>query len=238
MGKINKQTGIGNNEYWEVNRAAVSLSGQACTLSVKHIRDSNLRLQFNREVAYFARGIVRDVEHGRKSAWEGLKALKDEHDLLIQQNVRVMSQSVGLLAGGFQLAGGVAICSASLGIACVGGAFMIAHGMNNLHENTVNLVKGRSDTVGATRMIYHKVYAKFGKEQPQADIGYGVVDISTSLYAAFRNTVKPGTLRLYRYIRTDYIRAHKNTSKYILVSDAISGAFTTKSIHDNLETKE
>jgi hypothetical protein len=237
MGAINKKTKVDSNDYWEVSHAAGLLTGQACTISAQHIQDGMLRIQFNREVAYYARGIVRDVEDGRKSAEEGLRALKDEHALLIDQQMRVLSQSVGLVAGGFQFAGGVAICSVSAGVACAGGIFMMAHGMNNIHENAVNLWEGRSDTVGATRMTYRKLSEIRGYGKTEGDIAYGLADIATSLYGTFRNTLKPDAWRLYRYIETDYIRAYKSTSNWILGFDAASGAFTTKSIYDELKQK-
>jgi hypothetical protein len=222
----------------QLKQAAVALTNHACTLSMQHIQDGMLRLQFNREVAYYARGIVRDVEGGKKSILEGLKALNDEHVLLTSQQWTVLSQSVGLVAGGFQFAGGVAICSASGGLACVGGAFMIAHGMNNIHENAANLWTGRSDTVGATRMIYQKLAEREGHGRTGGNVAYGMIDIGTSLFGAFRNTLKPDAWRLYRYIETDYARAYKFTSRWVLGFDAASGAFTSKSIHDELEQKK
>ncbi|MCI8209592.1 hypothetical protein AUC61_08590 [Pseudomonas sp. S25] len=205
---------------------------------MQHIQDGMLRLQFNREVAYYAQGIVRDVEGGKKSILEGLKAFRDKHTLLTSHQWTVLSQSVGLVAGGFQFAGGVAICTASGGLACAGGAFMIAHGMNNIHENTVNLWEGSSDTVGATRMVYRKLAEERGYGTAEGDIAYGVADIATSLYGTFRKTLKPGAWRLYRYIETDYIRAYKSTPNWILGFDAAAGAFTTKSIHDELKKND
>jgi len=237
MTAANKKPQVSSNDYWEVSHAAGLLTSQACTVSARHIRDGMLRIQFNREVAYYARGIVTDVESGRKSVWEGLKALKEEHSLLTSHQMRVLSQSVGLVAGGFQFAGGVAICAAG-GVACAGGAFMIAHGMNNIHENTVNLWEGRSDTVGATRMVYHRLAEGRGYGTTEGNIAYGVADIATSLYGTFRNTLKPGAWRLYRYIDTDYVRAYKNTSNWILGFDAAGGAFTTKSILDELKKND
>ncbi len=234
MTPANKKPHVSSNDYWEVSHAAGLLTSQACTVSARHIRDGMLRIQFNREVAYYARGIVTDVESGRKSVWEGLKALKEEHSLLTSHQITVLSQSVSLVAGGFQFAGGVAICSGSLGLACVGGAFMMAHGMNNIHENTVNLLQGRSDTVGATRTVYQKLSERTGHDKTTGNIAYSGVDITTSLFGAFRKTLKPGSWRLFRYINTDYQRAYKSTSKWILGFDAASGAFTTKSIHDEL----
>ena len=54
-------------DYWMVSAAAGKLGSQASTLGVKHIKDGTLRLQFNREVAYYAKSIVNDVSLGNKS---------------------------------------------------------------------------------------------------------------------------------------------------------------------------
>ena len=40
----------------QLKQAAVSLTNHACTLSMQHIQDGMLRLQFNREVSYYAQG--------------------------------------------------------------------------------------------------------------------------------------------------------------------------------------
>lgn len=67
------------SETKQLKQAAVALTNHACTLSMQHIQDGMLRLQFNREVAYYAQGIVRDVEGGRKSVAQGVEALWGEH---------------------------------------------------------------------------------------------------------------------------------------------------------------
>lgn len=51
----------GSCDYWMVSAAAAKLGSQASTLGVRHIRNGTLRLQFNREVAYYAKGIVDEV---------------------------------------------------------------------------------------------------------------------------------------------------------------------------------
>ncbi len=55
-------------DFWDVSQAASYLVNQACTLSGRHLRDGSLRSSFNRKVAYYARGIVHDVDQGRKNA--------------------------------------------------------------------------------------------------------------------------------------------------------------------------
>lgn len=72
-------------DYWMVSAAAGKLGSQASTLGVKHIKDGMLRLQFNREVAYYAKRIVDDVSQGKKTPEQGLQDLKNEQSSLLSQ---------------------------------------------------------------------------------------------------------------------------------------------------------
>lgn len=89
-----RQRSSGHHDLWQVSEAAGHLAGQACTVSARHIRDGTLRLQFNRDVAYYAQGIVRDVEAGRKSVDEGLKAIETEQDRLLRQSTEIAQKAL------------------------------------------------------------------------------------------------------------------------------------------------
>ena len=54
-------------DYLIVSQAAANLAKQACTLGARHIQDGTLRIQFNREVFCYGRGIVNEVAQGKKS---------------------------------------------------------------------------------------------------------------------------------------------------------------------------
>ncbi|MDY7066850.1 hypothetical protein PsexTeo8_33150 [Pseudomonas extremaustralis] len=84
MKPTNESCMPGSCDYWMVSQAAANLGGQASTLGVRHIKNATLRLQFNREVSYYARSIVNDVSQGNKSAEQGLKELKDEQNNLLR----------------------------------------------------------------------------------------------------------------------------------------------------------
>ncbi|WP_160107423.1 hypothetical protein [Pseudomonas izuensis] len=73
------------HDLWEVNSAAGKLAGQARTISARHLAHGMARERFNREVAYYAKRVVDDVAQGRKTARQGIQALrKEQRDLLIQ----------------------------------------------------------------------------------------------------------------------------------------------------------
>ena len=238
MTTANKKPHVSSNDYWEVSHAAGLLTSQACTVSARHIRDGMLRIQFNREVAYYARGIVADVESGRKSAEEGLKEIKGESESLKDQSKRIAAQSIGLVAGGFQIAAGVGICVGSLGWVCIPASAIIGHGINNIYENGNNLLTGRSDTEGWGRIPYQLASEYLGGGKLEANIAYGTVDIGMSLFGAFRHTLKKDAWRLYRYVDTDYVRAYKQSSKTTLGVDAMGGTVTTKGMIDEWRKEE
>jgi hypothetical protein len=56
-------------DYWMVSQAAAKLGNQASTIGAKYIKDGTLRLQFNREVSFYAKSIVDDwVKKARSKA--------------------------------------------------------------------------------------------------------------------------------------------------------------------------
>lgn len=147
----------GSCDYWMVSAAAGKLGNQASTLGIRYIKDGTLRLQFNREVAYYAKSIVNDVSQGKKSPEQGLQDLKNEQNSLLSQSFEIAQKGVGAIAGVFQIATGVGICYGSAGTLClIAGVPMMAHGSNNLYENGRNLLENRSDTQGPVRKVYQE----------------------------------------------------------------------------------
>ncbi len=85
----------GTCDFWQVNRAGSILANQACTVSARHIKNGVLRLQFNREVAYYARSIVHDVEQGKKSPEQGLRDLENEQKACLTSQWRSLDRVLG-----------------------------------------------------------------------------------------------------------------------------------------------
>lgn len=75
-------------DIWDVNSAANKLIGQALTISARHLAHGIARMQFNREVAYYAKRIADDVALGHKTPEQGIQAiLQEQCDLLNQSRV-------------------------------------------------------------------------------------------------------------------------------------------------------
>ncbi len=212
MNKPDDSKTLSKNEFWEVSHAAGLLTSYACSVSARHIQDGMLRLQFNREVAYYMREIVRDVESGRKSAEQGIQAIKEEQKSLASQSATIFQQSVGLAAGGLQVGTGVALCIGSYGLACGVGSLSMIHGANNIYENGRNLWEGRSDTEGPVRHAYQYVAKGTDDEKFYGNIAYGSVDLVLSGYGLLKPVLKKDSWRLFRYIESDYTMAKSRVS--------------------------
>lgn len=222
----------GSCDYWMVSQAAAKLGSQASTLGARHIKDGTLRLQFNREVSYYARGVVNDVSQGNKSAEQGLKELKDEQNSLLIQARDVALRGAGVISGALQFAVGAGICYASVGTLCLfAGAPMMLNGTNNIYENGRDLFENRTDTVGPVRTGYRAISGILGKGNCEADVLYGIIDLSSSAYGIGRMVLKPDSWRLFRYVKTDYIRAYRQASAHGFAFDRFMDIQNVKNMY-------
>lgn len=199
---------------------------------MRYIKDGTLRLQFNREVAYYAKSIVDDVQQGNKSPEQGLKSLKDEQNSLLVQAKEVALRGASVISGALQFAAGAGICYASMGTLCIiGGAPMMLNGANSTYENGRNLFANRSDTVGPVRSGYRAISGMLGKGDCEADVAYGMVDLTTSAYGIVKMVLKPDSWRLFRYINTDYARGYQQATRGGFVFDRLMDSATAKNMY-------
>lgn len=227
-----KSTDENRPNYLMVSAAADKLGEQACILGLRHIKNGTLRLQFNREVAYYAKTIMTDVSEGKKSPEQGLKELKDEQNSLFTQSWEVAKKGIGAVAGAMQFVAGAGICYGSVGTLClVAGVPIMAHGANNVYENGRNLWEGRSDTEGPVRKGYQAAAKAVGYGARDGNMAYGSADLAMSVYGVTKLVLKPDSWRLFRYIGTDYVRAYRNTSVPALVLDRAADALTVDGMH-------
>lgn len=220
-------------DIWEVSHAAGRLTSQACTISARHLQDGITRSIFNREVAYYARSIVSDVEQGKKTVAEGLIEIKKEQRSLLDQSIAIGRNGIGAVAGALQIATGAGICYATVGTLClIAGVPLMAHGANNLYEGGRNLVTGRSDTVGPVRTAYQAAASAVGHGEREANMAYGAVDIGLSIYSTVRHIYKPDAWRLFRHLDSDRIRAYKTMTPTSLAAEAATDAITLRQLHE------
>ncbi|RYF68639.1 DUF4225 domain-containing protein [Pseudomonas putida] len=220
------------HDLWVVSQAAGNLTSQACTISARHLQDGVTRSIFNREVAYYARSIVRDVEQGKKTVAEGLIEIKKEQRNLLDQSIEIGRNGIGAVAGALQIATGAGICYASAGTLClIAGVPLMAHGTNNIYEGGRNLMTGQPDTIGPIRAGYHATASAVGYGNREANMAYGSVDIGLSVYSAARHVLKPDAWRLFRYLDTDRVRAYKLMKPGTLGSEAVINSITIEQVY-------
>lgn len=115
-----------------------------------------------------------------------------------------------------------------VGLACAAyGAPMIAHGLNNIYENGYYLLF-REEQSGTLRDAYRLAAKKLGYGNKQADLIYGVIDLSLSAYGAGRKVLEPRekSWSLFHNIQSDYIRGWQEASKTAITLDATSSSIT------------
>ncbi|MDF9618177.1 DUF4225 domain-containing protein [Pseudomonas entomophila] len=222
--------------YWEVNAAASRLISYGCGVSAKYLSDRRLRMQFNRELAYYARRVMDDVYERKISAEEGLEALRAEKDSLKSQSARILSQSLGVIGGAGQVITGVSICYGSMGLLCAfAGAPLVAHGGNNLYENTRGLYEGRGDVQGPVRKAYQGAAEKLGYTEREGNLAYLGSDFLLSLGGLARPVVKPGGWKLFKYHRVDKEMAVRQMGKGALTAESLVNTNTTYEFYKEIK---
>ncbi|PSS58303.1 DUF4225 domain-containing protein [Pseudomonas sp. BBP2017] len=232
MAKPSDKPKLSMNDLWEVSHAAAQFTGFACTIGARHLQDDQTRMQFNRELAYYARRVVQDVEERRLSPQEGLRELKTEQQSLLSESHRIVTQTLGLIGGTVQVATGAGICYGSVGTLCAPlGAPLIMHGSNNVYENARSLYERRSDIEGPVRKAYQGVAKQLGYSEAEGNLAYLTGDLAMSGAGLLRQVLRPDAWRLYRYMKTDHERAYKRMSKKALAMEILLDAQSAQQLN-------
>ncbi|WP_252088892.1 DUF4225 domain-containing protein [Pseudomonas sp. MWU13-3659] len=215
--------------YWEVNAAASRLISYGCGVSAKYLSDRRARMQFNRELAYYARRVMDDVYERRISPEQGLERILAEKKSLYSQASRILTQLGGMAGGASQLATGLGSCIGSLGSTCaIHGAPLIMHGGNNLYENAQGLYEGRTDVVGPVREFYQDAAKSLGYSERDGNLAYYTADLFLSGRAMWRKVPRRDAWRLYRYMDADKERKIKQLGKGGLAVELSTSGLTIK----------
>lgn len=226
---------LDSNDYWEVSDAAVRLTKQACTSSARLLSDGRLRMQFNREFAYYAKRVVDDVACGSKTPEQGLSELNQTIRRLAAQTLEIGRKSIGAIAGAAQVATGAGICYASVGTLClVAGVPLMAHGANKIYESGRNILQGRSDVEGPVRKGYQNISKSLGGTKAEGNIAYSATDLGLSAYSSFRLIVRPGAWRLFYYMPNDYIHSFRGASVSALAVEGVTNMESVMAIQGEL----
>ncbi|ROL71713.1 DUF4225 domain-containing protein [Pseudomonas vranovensis] len=236
MERMKKKPELRSHDLWEVSSAAARLTSYACSISARHLQDDGVRMQFNRELAYYAKRVVDDVEQRRLSPEEGLREIQEEQRSLLKQSQEIFFKGFGVAVGTAQVVAGGGICYASVGSLCVFfGVPLMAHGTNNIYENGRNLVTRSNDTEGPVRKGYQSLAKTAGFQNREGNIAYNSIDLGLSAYGFGRHVLKKDSWRLFRYLKSDFERGYKNMGAGTLGSEVIADILTGMQIHDEIK---
>jgi len=71
-----------------------------------------------------------------------------------------------------------------------------------------------------------------GKGDCEADVAYGVVDLTSSAYGIGKMVLKPDSWRLFRYVNTDYVRGYQQAIRGGFIFDGLMDSATAESMCD------
>ncbi|MCO8162971.1 DUF4225 domain-containing protein [Pseudomonas sp. 21LCFQ010] len=217
----------------DVRQAAALLKGQACSFAARNISDGMSRLLFNRKVAYFTQGVIKEVENGRSSAKSGLEKLKDQLSQLLDASEDIGRKVVGIAGGTSQVTTGAQICYSSVGTLCLFfGVPLIAHGSNNIYENTRNLIENRSDVEGPLKKAYQDLFVWAGSTARHGNMTYYHVDLALSGYGLIRKVPNPEAIKLWYNFKSDFFMNYKNLSKSALLLEGAADVITLDSLYN------
>ena len=230
MNRESESQEIDSNDLWEITHAAKQLTAYGCSVSARHLKDLRTRLQFNREMVYYGKRVVEDVMQRRLTLEEGLGEIRKEQQSLVQQKLSVGSKLLGVVGGSAQVISGAAICRVKPLCATLG-LPMMAHGENNIYENSRNLYEGRDDIQGPVRKAYQNAAKALGYTEREGNEAYLIGDLALSGMGMMRYVYKPDAWRLFRYLDTDRQRAIMQMSRKSLALEIGVNLETTRQLY-------
>lgn len=236
MTRVKGDIQLRSHDIWEVSQAADRLIAYGCYVSAQHLQDNRIRMQFNRELAYYARRVVNDVVERRLSQDEGLLEIRAEKINLLNQTGEIASQLAGLSGGLAQVYSGLKACVVPLNPVCIGfGVPSLAHGLNNVYENGRNLSQGRNDVEGWVKQGYQKAAVALGYTEDEGTKAYFAGDIALSAAGMMRLVPKADAWRLFRYMRSDKEAAMKQMSNSSLLLEIFNSTYSLNQIAERSE---
>lgn len=241
----------------EVKMIVRGLLQQANTYSQTHLSDPTIQHEFRDQYRFLGKCLLRDYENGILVGDRVVRLARRERQSLIDQAFELGKYGIGLVAGIGQLSVGYGGCVTSSIFSIAGaswcstvGTTMMAHGGNNIYENSYNMTgnivqnwKGEytgkyGNSNSMLRKQYHKAAASLGLNKRDGDAAYAIVDLATSGYGLiskkrvaekWTNMPDSEQLMLFRYAKRDYAKGWRSMSKGALGFEFLSNTVTAES---------
>lgn len=215
----------------DVTKAAADLVALGCSVGATHFHDGITQLQFSSMVSSYANEVIKAVDEGLITAWEGVQSITNEYAELSSKAIFYAQNGIGVVAGAMQVEVGVAVTVGSGGWATPVGGLLIAHGVNNIYEGLGNIYNGPEapGVQGPMRRAYQAAL----RGEYEGDIAYGSADLILSGFSLSRLIRKRDSMQLFRHDPINYERAYKQTGKAALFFEAIVDYITLNSMLSN-----
>lgn len=212
----------------DVTKAAADLVALGCTVGATHFHDGITQLQFNSMVSSYANEIIKAVDEGLITAWEGVQSITNEYAELSSKAIFYAQNGISVVAGAMQVETGVAVTVGTGGWAAPFGGMFIAHGVNNIYEGFGNIYNG-PEAPGVQGPV-RRVYQDAVRDEYQGDMLYGSMDLLLSGIGILRLVRKPDSVQLFRHDPINHERAYIQTGKVALFFEALVDYITLNSM--------
>lgn len=212
----------------DVAMAASDLGAMGCSIGMTHLSDGFAQLRFSSIVADYVNEVIRAVEEGVISAWDGVQEIRSEYAELSSKARFYLQNSIGVAAGVMQVRAGVAAIGVPAAIGVIPGALLMAHGTNNIYEGLGNIYNGPEvpAITGPVRHVYQKIF----KDNRGGNPAYYSMDLVLSGYGVFRSVQKPGAFELFRHDPANYERAFRQAGTLALAFEALVDFLTLEAM--------
>lgn len=212
----------------DVAKAGSDLVALGGTIGATNFYDGITQLQFGLIISNYVNEVIKDVNDGIISAWEGVQEIRAEYADLSNKVLFYAQNGIGVAAGVMQVEVGIAITGGSFGAGAPVGAMFIAHGVNNIYEGGMNIYNGPGAPAaqGPTRRVYHMLAG----DEYKGDMAYGTIDLLLSAAGMMRPVRKAGSVQLFRRDPLNYESAYQQTGKLALFFEALVDAITVNAM--------
>jgi hypothetical protein len=242
-----------------INLEARKLINTANIVAANHLQDGLTRITFMEDIKSFINqqfSLARNAKSDRQGM-DCLKNLRAENDGLIEQDrllktkaaqlyakvefIKENNQIVGyvisavqVVLAGLQAAGGLLLVSSMTPVGILLGATLVVDAANTLSREMNRQLLNKPDSQGFVAGSAMSVAEFMGFRGESGLAAYKTVSLAANAYSVFGLLRKPGTWRLFHFVRSDFYRKMDAMSRPKLTMKIIGYGLNAKIVFDLL----
>ncbi|MBH1930433.1 DUF4225 domain-containing protein [Serratia rubidaea] len=242
-----------------INLEARKLINTANIVAANHLQDGLSRIQFIEDIKSLINQQF-SLARKAKSDEEGIaciKSLRAENESLLEQDrllktraaqlyakvefIRENNKVVGyvisavqVVLAGMQVAGGVILASSMTPVGVLLGATLVIDAANTISKEVNNQLLNKTDSQGFVADTAMSVAEFMGFRGERGLAAYKTVSLAANAYSVFGLLRKPGSWRLFYFMRSDFYRKMDSMSRPKLTMKVIGYGLNAKIVFDLL----